>query len=332
MIKPNIQSSNKQLLVVENCSSNTTLSLHNTLSLTTNSFNYLLPTKTYSQFKFLKNFIHLDYLRLSSNNLTKKSFDSLVDFVFDKQETKTINKPWHPDPKMPQSKKYQNIITSSSGITLGYTKKAKNRGKNIRHVYDIMLDLSGAYFAKLSLLKQQKVISYLNINWTFKCHRIDVAIDDYSHKLIPVIEMKKAFKLGYNFGFSVIDDSYFKITDNQFEGTLAIGSRRSSLFIRIYTKGKDFVRYEAELKRQKAQGLFNQIANLEVDKTLANDLIVSFAIVLAEAALSSIDFRNKDNISSQKNMTKKRTDRLFFWQDFIDKVLVTIDNQLLDNN
>lgn len=165
MIKANIQSSNKQCLAVENPPSNTTLFLHNTISLTTKSFNYLLSTKNNSQFTSKNNFIHLDYLRLSSNNLTKKSFKLLVGFVFSGVGNKTLNKPWHPDPKMPKSKKYQNRITSSSGIVLGYTKRAKNKGRNTRYVYDIMIDFTGAYFIKLSLLKLQEFINYLSSNW-----------------------------------------------------------------------------------------------------------------------------------------------------------------------
>lgn len=144
--------------------------------------------------------------------------------------------------------------------------------------------------------------------------------------------MITAFIFGCNFGFRVIDDSYLDIVDNQLQGTLGIGSRRSELFIRIYTKHKSFVRYEAELKRHKAQALFNQITNLKVDKITANHLIVNLGYLLAETALFGIDFRDKDNISSQKNMTRKRTYRLFFWQEFVDKVLGIIENELVDTN
>jgi hypothetical protein len=136
MIKPNTENSNQQLLAVQNSPSNTHLFLHDTLTLTTNSFNRLLPLQVDSQISLKIITIHLDYLRVSSRNLTDKSFALLLASLFSKVETKTINKPWYPDPKMPKSKKYQNRITSKSGIVLGYTKRAINRGLNTRYVYE----------------------------------------------------------------------------------------------------------------------------------------------------------------------------------------------------
>jgi hypothetical protein len=41
--------------------------------------------------------------------------------------------------------------------------------------------------------------------------------------------------------------------------------RRSSLFIRIYTKHQNFVRYEAEFKQVKAQKLFDDLAKLNLE-------------------------------------------------------------------
>ncbi len=228
---------------------------------------------------------------------------------------------------MPKSKKYQNRTISQSGIVLGCTKRAKNTGLNTRYVYDIMIDFTGAYFANLSLIEQQKVINYLNSNWKLKCHRLDVAIDDYSRKLFPVPEMIVAFLYGYNFGFKVIDDSYLDIVDNQLVGTLGIGSRLSELFIRIYTKHRYFVRYEAEFKRKKAQELFTKLADLRQDKIHGNLPVKNIANALAKAALNGIDFRDKSMSISPKNATKNRTERFFFWQECLNKVFASIDKQ-----
>jgi DNA relaxase NicK len=113
-----------------------------------------------------------------------------------------------------------------------------------------------------------------------------------------------------------------KFIDNLLVGTLGIGSRRSSLFIRIYTKHKLFVRYEAELKQDKARDLFKQLANLRSPKHSDVQIINATEKVLAHAALDWIDFRDKSSISSPKNATKARTNRLPFWQDLRDTIFL----------
>jgi hypothetical protein len=320
MLKPNQENSNQQLLATQKSASNTPLFLHSTLTLSTNSFNLLLPSLLDSQLLLELFLIHLDYLRVSSLDLTDKSFCLLTTILFSKIDSQDINKPWHPDPKMPNNKKYQNRIVSKTGIVLGYTKKAKYHGSNTRYTYDIMIDFTGAYFANLSLLEQIELICYLNSHWQLKCHRLDVAIDDYSRKLFPVGQMIAAFLRGDNFGFQVIDDSYFDIIDNLLVGTLGIGSRRSSLFIRIYTKHRLFVRYEAELKQAKARSLFVKLANLRSPKHSDISLIKDIQKALVYAALDCIDFRDKSSIISPKNATKARTNRLPFWRDLRDSI------------
>ena len=267
MIEPNTENSNTQLLATQKSPSNAPLFLHLPLTLTLNSFNSLLPLQTDSQlFHFHLN-VHLDYLRVSTTDLTEHSFLHLKTILFNKVDSREINKPSHPHPGTPKNKLYKTKIVSQDGVVLSYTKRAKFKGKNTRYAYDIMIDFTGAYFANLSLLEQQELIYYLNSNWKLKCHRIDVAMDDYSRKLFPVGQMITAYLEGNNFGFKVIDDSYLDIIDNKLIGTLDIGSRRSSFFIRIYTKHKYFVRWETELKQDKAQELFNKLASLTTEKT-----------------------------------------------------------------
>ncbi len=326
MLKPNKENSNQQLLATQKSPSNTPLFLHSTLTLSPNSFNLLLPSLLDSQLLLKLLLIHLDYLRVSSLDLTDKSFCHLRTFLFFKTDSQDINKPWHPDPKMPNSRKYQNRIVSKSGIVLGYTKRAKYRGSNTRYVYDIMIDFTGVHFANLSLLEQLELINYLNSNWQLQCHRLDVAIDDYSRKLFPVGQMMAAFLKGNNFGFQVMDDSYLDIIDNLLVGTLGIGSRRSSLFIRIYTKHKLFVRYEAELKQSKASKLFDTLFDLSNSKSSSESQLKETQKALANAALDYIDFRDKSNSISPKNATRARTNQLPFWSSFRQSVFSSIEN------
>lgn len=331
MIKPNTAKSKHQLLGSQHSPSNTQLDLHSTLPLSTNSFNLLLPSFLDSHLSSHPVRCLIDYLRVSSNGLSVKHFDFLVASLFSKVDYKIINKSWHPHPGTPKSKKYQNQIVSDTGIVLGYTERAMYKGRNTRYVRDIMIDFRGSYFANLSLLEQIELIYHLNRNWKLKCHRIDVAIDDYSRKLFPVGQMIAAFLEGNNFGFQVIDDDYLDIIDNKLVGTLGIGSRLSSLFIRIYTKNKYFVRWEAEFKQKKAQELFTTLFNLSKQKSDDIAFYKEFQITLAHAALDCIGFPDKNGVNSPKNQSKSRTKPLLFWQVCRDKIFSQIENQADSN-
>jgi DNA relaxase NicK len=156
-------------------------------------------------------------------------------------------------------------------------------------------------------------------------------MDDYSCKLFPVCKIVAAFAQGNNFGFQVIDDSYSDIIDNQFAGTLGIGSRRSSMFIRIYTKHKLFVRWETQLKQKKAQGLFDKLAGLGNNKVGCELPVKDILKTLVAAALDNIDFRDKSNILHPKNATRKRTEQLPFWNKFLKILFSAIEDQNIDN-
>jgi hypothetical protein len=331
MLNLNTEKSNKQFLATQKNSSNTHLFLHPTLIPSAYSFKSFLLSLLDSQihvFLFVKQLlfqssyldIHLDYLRVSSSDLTDRSFCLLRTSLFSKVDSKETNQPWHPHSKMPKNKKYQSRIVSKIGIVLGYTKRAKYKGKNTRYVYDIMIDFTGAYFANLSVLKVINDVHYLNSNWQLKCHRLDVAMDDYSRRLFPANQMIAAFLMGDNFGFQVIDDSYLDFVDNKLVGTLGIGSRYSELFIRIYSKHRLFVRWETELKRQKAQRLFANLSNLGNNKGSDELPIKDFLKTLVDAAFDKLDFRDTSCSVCPKNATRARTFQLAFWSNFLAHV------------
>jgi DNA relaxase NicK len=143
--------------------------------------------------------------------------------------------------------------------------------------------------------------------------------------------MLAAFAQGYNFGSQVIDTHYLNIIDNQFTGTLGIGSRRSSLFVRIYTEHKPFVRWESELKHKKAQRLFEKLAALGNDQVSGELPVKDILKTLVAAALDNIDFRDKSNILHPKNATRKRTEQLPFWNKFLKILFSAIEDQNIDN-
>ena len=326
MLKLNTQNSKHQLLATQKSHSNTTLNDHATLTLTNTSFssnNSLSKTHI-----LLKNSldIHLDYLRISSTDLTKKDLTNLRNYLFSETVSKTINKPWHPHPRTSNHKKYDYRIVSRTGIVLSVKKRAKFKGRNTRYVYDIMIDFTGAYFADLSLLKQLELIYYLNSNYQLDCHRIDVAIDDYSRELFPVDKMIIAYLEDNQYGFQLIDDNYLDIVNNKFIGTLGIGSRRSSFFIRIYTKHRLLVRWETELKQNKAQNLFNKLAELITVENQDTLIVKAMVKTLLDAAICEIDFRDNKYYTNKRYARKNKTEQLPFWQSFIAKIYSLLEN------
>ena len=276
-------------------------------------------------FPFLS--VHLDYSRISSINLTKSNLVILVNHLFCGLDTRTINKPWHPHPKTAKSKKYDYRIVSKTGIVLAVKKRAKYKGKNTRYVYDIMLDLTGAYFANLSLLEQLKVIHYLNDNFKLKCHRLDVAIDDYSRELFPMLQMAVAIDSGNYFGFTESNQEYLYCRSSGCIGTLYLGSRHSSHYVRVYTLHQFFDRWETELKRNEAQKLFDNLTVLGSSKPMIRIASKAIHQALLSAAIGKIDFRNKSQCNLAKNATRARSKRLSFWQGSLDKIFSSIDNQ-----
>lgn len=331
MIKPNNLESNSQLLGTQNCPSNTPLFLHLPLTLTTNSFNRFLSTSNKAKVEIYNSLIHLDYLRISTTINTKKAFDRLladIGLPIPCFENKLF---WHPDPKMSKKKKFQNSIQSDTGIKLGYTKRLKNRSRKPKYVYDIMIDFTGAYFADLSLLEQMELIYHLNANRELKCHRLDVAIDDYSRKLFPVEQIISAYREGKHFGFQSIDERYVQMTNHRFSGTLGIGSRRSNLFIRIYTRHKSFVRYEAELKGDKAKKLLTDLIGIVNSNLPNNTQAYLFLKALEKAAVGDIDFRSSSHNLTAKNTTRARTERLLWWSECRENISASIENLTKSN-
>lgn len=327
MIKPNNPEGNSQLLGTQNTLSNTHLFLHLPLTLTTNSFNSFLSTSNKANFKLPLLNIHLDYLRISTTIYTKKSLDNLLanlGLPIPKSENRIS---WHPDKTMPKSKKYQNSIQSDTGIKLGYTKRLKDKSKKPKYVYDIMIDFYGCYFADITLLEQINLIDYLNSNYKLKCHRIDVAMDDYSRELFPILKILVAYEMGNYFGFNKTNEDYLYCISDGCIGTLALGSRLSEHYVRIYTLHKYFDRWETELKRNKSQNLFDKLARLAKNKVDNNFSSGAILKALSSAALDKINFRDKSQASSFKNATKERTKRLSFWQTTSDKIHSAIENQ-----
>lgn len=331
MVKLNNGNSKYKFLAAQKSHSNTHLFLHLPITLSTNSFNSFLSTLNKAKISFNLLNIHLDNLRISTNSLTKKSFNRILADLSLPIPYCENKKPWHPDSKMPKSKKYQNSLRSDKGIILGYTKRLLNNSKKPKYVYDIMIEFYGSYFANLSLLEQLNLVNYLNRSLEPKCHRIDVAIDDYSKKLFPILQMLVAIDSGDYFGFKKVDEEYLYCTSEGCLGTLYLCSRLSEFFVRLYTSHEYFDRWETELKRGKAKKLFVHLASLVKE---SNDEVLSMSDILkalVNDAFGKIDFRDKSKCMSPSNATREKTNRLPFFQKILDIVYSSTAN-IADNN
>lgn len=183
-----------------------------------------------------------------------------------------------------------------------------------------MIDIQGSYFTNLSPIEQQSLIKHLSIISQVNCHRIDLAIDDYTYQQIPRDEMVKAHKQGNSFGYqnftSIVTD---KGKDSD-EKTDYFGSKNSEKHVRVYNHKNKCMRFETEFKKDSATSVFNEIANLNQGDKSEDEFSKTIQQTIGGLAVGAIDFRDKSKLKNQKKACKSKTQRLPFYQQFIDRV------------
>ncbi|MGF1539478.1 MAG: hypothetical protein ACFCU5_03350 [Pleurocapsa sp.] len=319
MVKRNNQNSNSALnhLEVESLSNTKLIPL-----LTNNSINYINKDLQLfdSHFYNTKNLLssHLDYIRLKFTNLLKTDFTEILDILGIKPTYLLPNTLWHPSDRVPKHKHYKNKILSDTGLIGGYNRKALNSCQNGLSLYDLMIDIQGSYLANLSLSQQIRLLRKLNSFYNCKCTRIDLSLDDYTYRLIPVLEMLEATLNGDNFGFKEIDDKYFEMINGILTGALAFGSRTSDKYIRIYDHDGICLRFETEYKGRYAETIFRILAELIKSRNSKQSRSNLIKQTIANHALDAVDFRDRSSRQDKSKASTKDTKRLEWWQDFRD--------------
>jgi hypothetical protein len=147
------------------------------------------------------------------------------------------------------------------------------------------------------------------------CTRIDLAIDDSTFELIPFDKMVSACREKDYTGFrkSKLIDGDLSSTQGFGERTLYLGSRLSTEMTRIYNHKNKFLRLEKEYKGEKA--------TLAVDKLLQSSDYKEFAQLVANLAIGSVHFLDRNNDDgSYEDHNVSRCKTLPWWQDFLELI------------
>lgn len=148
--------------------------------------------------------------------------------------------------------------------------------------------------------------------------RVDVALDDYTKSLDPML-MLEAVKHRNYAGFQSFDPR-FPLKNGEYAGfTLYFGSRESDKLTRYYDKdveSKGLIkayRLETEFRRGCADSMVGLMLQVPNDAAMQSQL-------LSGAVLGSIDFldRQRPNGGIEENLS--RCQRLDWWQEFIDRI------------
>jgi DNA relaxase NicK len=212
------------------------------------------------------------------------------------------------------------------------------------------LQFSGQFFALLTLLQQYQ---YLRKLWYFgftRCSRIDLKCDDYSFKIIPYADMVRATLAGDVFGFHKYSPvREFNISTGELSGYGDYwGSRESGKYIRNYVhtfdNGTKSLRFEGEFKRGYAQGIYDVLVHfyngadvpvwdelLEgeyyytcadkieyLDSELSEKSLNDFGNLVCYTLFGCLDFRNKSHAKNPSKASVRDTERLPFWQKFLE--------------
>lgn len=258
----------------------------------------------FSEEKTLTQNSHLDYLSFTAK-LPKSSLIDLLNFLVSKIDNKSLSQPCINEENSKyvyspggRAKYYRNKLSLLDSVTLYYTIPNEN------YEYDGFIDLKGSYFTKLSLPIQLDLLRELT-RWKTQLTRLDIAINDLSHKLIPLSQMLSAYSQGNHFYFR----KYYLYKDTHY-----FGGKGSRKLVRIYCHQDKFPRYEAQFRDKYAQAVFSALNN-SID-------IREFQEKLTAIAVGVIDFRDRSKLKNPKKAHKGNTKRLFFWRKFIDALKV----------
>ncbi len=260
---------------------------------------------------------HLDTKRLSFQDISENKFKQILNEINSEHISLIKNKSWSCGSK---ANRYQNKIESPVGIEGGYTKKTSNSSLNTSTLYDVMIELRGTYLAKLRPYQQQKLLSRLNAISLCKCHRIDLATDDYSFRQIPLNKMLKADKEGNYFGYK----EHVFTGSNEGEKSNGIthyfGKKESDKFVRVYNHKNQCLRWETEFKGKYSQEVFNQLVSLNQGDLSDEEFDYVVQKTIGGLAVGVIDFRDRSKLKNPNKACKSKTKRFTWYQEFIDKV------------
>lgn len=275
--------------------------------------------------------VGVDYIRVTAKISTWDGVRALIEFLVNDSEY--LIREEIPFSLGKGSPIYPSSIKTAVGINGGY-RVVGDGGDN--NYYEVIFDFSGQYLEKLSCLEQWRLCRGLWHQWQVRCTRLDIKIDDFSYRLIPLEKMLEAWKRGDVALIKQVRESNTQWHDKEGnlhkDSTYYFGSRNSRKMIRIYNHfhGEDedgnkcySRRLEAEFKRGSPDEIFQLIVSYDrgdFDNYESEDKVNEFlGQVLASHAVGCVDFVNKSEKSGER-VNYKDCSRLSFWQEFIDGI------------
>lgn len=196
--------------------------------------------------------------------------------------------------------------------------------------------LTGIWWEEFNLIDQWRWCNYFNSSGC-RVTRIDLAVDDYTGKVIPFYQMREATEKG-NYCRFKSHKTYRSRSDygNEYLETDYYGSRQSESMVRCYQKqieDKKIIRFEGELKRKKAENAMSCIVALERDRAaymkaetdqereeIDNQFKKDLSQIMAGIAVGCIDFRDRTKGGDRKEKNLDRCERLPFWEKFLNDI------------
>lgn len=267
--------------------------------------------------------IHSDYLRIRKDAVSHEEFEMLVGFIVP-DFTLKFDSPWSPGAGAVY---FPHKVIGTHGVVGGFNVDEEG-------FFYTMIDMPGGYFHSKTAIDQWRLFQGLFYKYKVTCTRIDLAIDDPTYSQIPVAEMEKACAEGFNFGFR----NYGKHASGQcgkdLDETLALGSRNSGKYGRIYDHDGECLRHEVEFKRGFAQPVFEKIATMDRDSydrdgsdvylsderlfSSSDNWDINVQKTMASIVLGAFDFRDRGTRKEASRAGIRDSKRLDFYQQYID--------------
>lgn len=258
---------------------------------------------------------HLDWLTLNFTKLNQEQFQELTNLTGRGLIVLEQDKAFSQGEK---ARNYQNTISSPIGL-----KGAYNSYQTIGSLdtfYDVTISLSGEYFSALTAVEQWELYRDLYINYFPTCSRVDTSIDDYSFENIPLDEMRKAFNDGNYFDFQQYSEETTVTHPDNSTTTHYFGGKGSKRLVRVYKHKNESLRLETQFRGNYAQAAFQALATLERQDESNEEWEKIIQKNIGGIAVGAIDFRDKSKLKNKSKACKSKTNRLSFWQNFIDKI------------
>jgi len=278
---------------------------------------------------------HLDYLTISST-VQQEVLESFMGYVTDCNYTVATDTPW----RIGGTFFHKNRFDGKFGISGGFTQDPETG------LVNIMVRIPGKFWESRTVPGQKSFCLGLLSAYRARCHRFDVAVDDYSLKRIPLKEMRKAWVEGNHYHFREWEQRISGTRPDNEERTDYLGSRESDKVVRIYPhkfedrENKSLLiahRWETEYKGDLAHQNFVAFATsggdlktmLLADEMTSDDFDINSVLdeqdielqqTLAAIAVGAVDFRDRSVRKDRKKASTAETERLPFFQEFIDAI------------